>query len=82
RRVRSLTSGKEYDFCVYDSNIATGYDVGTLLLLAVGQVVLMVASRCFCCGRGLKPGGSRACALILFLFTCCSTCNWTPWKGI
>ena len=60
---------KEYDYCVYDSDIATGYGVGALLLLAAAQVVLMVASRCFCCGRGLKPGGSRACALILFLFT-------------
>uniref|UniRef100_A0A0A9CSS0 CASP-like protein n=1 Tax=Arundo donax TaxID=35708 RepID=A0A0A9CSS0_ARUDO len=62
-------SEKLYDYCVYDSDIATGYGVGALLLLAAAQVVLMVASRCFCCGRGLKPGGSRACALILFLLT-------------
>ncbi|KAL6639395.1 hypothetical protein ACP70R_023125 [Stipagrostis hirtigluma subsp. patula] len=62
-------SEKNYDYCSYDSDIATGYGVGALLLLAAAQVVLMTASRCFCCGRGLKPGGSRACALILFLFT-------------
>uniref|UniRef100_A0A453BHP9 Uncharacterized protein n=1 Tax=Aegilops tauschii subsp. strangulata TaxID=200361 RepID=A0A453BHP9_AEGTS len=49
--------------------------VGALLLTAA-QVVVMLATRCFCCGRGLKPGGggggggSRACALMLFLFSC------------
>ena len=60
---------KEYDYCVYDSDVATGYGVGALLLLTAAQVVVMLASRCFCCGRGLKPGGSRACALMLFLFS-------------
>ncbi|XP_044331912.1 uncharacterized protein [Triticum aestivum] len=47
---------KEYDYYVYDSDVATGYGVGALLLTAA-QVVVMLASRCFCCGRGLKPGG-------------------------
>jgi hypothetical protein len=61
-------SEQNYAHCVYDSDVATGYGAGALLLLAVAQAVLMAASRCFCCGRGLKPGGSRACALILFLF--------------
>ena len=61
-------SEKLYDYCVYDSDIATGYGVGALLLLAAAQAVVMLASKCFCCGRGLKPGGSRACALIHFLF--------------
>jgi hypothetical protein len=61
-------SEQNYAHCVYDSDIATAYGVGALLLLAVAQALLMAASRCFCCGRGLKPGGSRACALILFLF--------------
>ncbi|KAF7025251.1 hypothetical protein CFC21_037469 [Triticum aestivum] len=60
---------KEYDYCVYDSDVATGYGVGALLLLVAAQAVVMLASRCFCCGRGLKPGGSRACALMLFLFS-------------
>ncbi|XP_042040459.1 uncharacterized protein LOC121786017 [Salvia splendens] len=32
------------------------------------QVIIMAASRCFCCGNPLKPGGSRACALLLFIF--------------
>ncbi|KAI4964674.1 hypothetical protein ZWY2020_059992, partial [Hordeum vulgare] len=47
---------KEYDYCVYDSNIATGYGVGALLLLIAAQVIVMLASQCFCCGCGLKPG--------------------------
>ncbi|KAE8771413.1 putative disease resistance protein RGA4 [Hordeum vulgare] len=47
---------KEYDYCVYDSDVATGYSAGALLLLIAAQVVVMLASRCFCCGRGLKPG--------------------------
>ncbi|MQL93793.1 hypothetical protein Taro_026449 [Colocasia esculenta] len=58
---------KEYTYCVYDSDIATGFGVGALLFLLASQTLLMCASRCFCCGRGLRPGGSRACALLLFL---------------
>lgn len=27
----------------------------------------MAASRCFCCGKPLSPGGSRACAVVLFI---------------
>ncbi|KNA20562.1 hypothetical protein SOVF_050150 [Spinacia oleracea] len=27
----------------------------------------MAVSRCFCCGPALVPGGSRACAIILFI---------------
>lgn len=61
-------SEKNYSYCVYDSDISTGYGVGALLFLLLSQVLVMVYSRCFCCGRVLKPGGSRACALILFLF--------------
>jgi hypothetical protein len=38
-----------------------------LALLLVGQVVAAVASRCFCCGAALRPGGARGCALMLFL---------------
>jgi hypothetical protein len=61
-------SEKNYSYCRYDSDISTGYGVGALFLLLLSQVLVMVSSRCFCCGRVLKPGGSRACALILFLF--------------
>ncbi|XP_051136234.1 uncharacterized protein LOC127254925 [Andrographis paniculata] len=56
-----------YQFCVYDSDIATGYGVGAFLFLMVSQLMIMAASKCFCCGSPLKPGGSRACAVILFI---------------
>ena len=66
-------SEDEYKYCVYSSDVATGYGVGALLLLMASQVIIMAASRCFCCGNPLKPGGSRACALLLFIF-----CWYTP----
>ncbi|KAM1655380.1 hypothetical protein ACFX1Q_008268 [Malus domestica] len=56
-----------YNYCVYESDIATGYGVGAFLFFLVGQVIIMVASRCFCCGKPLRPGGSRALAVILFI---------------
>ncbi|GLT69369.1 hypothetical protein SLA2020_415260 [Shorea laevis] len=62
-------SEMNYNYCVYDSDIATGYGVGAFLFLMASQVLIMVASRCFCCGKALNPSGSRACAVILFV-TC------------
>ncbi|XP_054816096.1 uncharacterized protein LOC129315946 isoform X1 [Prosopis cineraria] len=56
-----------YDYCRYDSDIATGFGAGAFLFLLISQIFIMVASRCFCCGKPLSPGGSRACAIILFL---------------
>ncbi|KAF2314305.1 hypothetical protein GH714_025221 [Hevea brasiliensis] len=58
-----------YNYCVYDSDIATGYGVGAFLFLMASQALIMVASQCFCCGKPLNPGGSRAWAVILFI-TC------------
>ncbi|RAL40951.1 hypothetical protein DM860_008649 [Cuscuta australis] len=60
---------ENYDYCVYESDISTGYGVGAFLLLLACQALVMVASRCFCCGKALRPGGSRSCALLLF-FLC------------
>ncbi|CAL0310644.1 unnamed protein product [Lupinus luteus] len=60
-------SDKYYSHCVYNSDIATGYGVGAFLFLMVSQILIMVASRCFCCGKPLGPGGSRACAVVLFI---------------
>ncbi|CAN4103037.1 unnamed protein product [Withania somnifera] len=60
------TEGK-YNYCVYDSDIATGFGAGAFLFLLLSQIIIMVASRCFCCGRALSPGGSRACAVLLFI---------------
>uniref|UniRef100_A0A2N9IJC7 Fiber protein Fb34 n=1 Tax=Fagus sylvatica TaxID=28930 RepID=A0A2N9IJC7_FAGSY len=60
---------KNYEYCVYDSDISTGLGVGALLFLMASQALIMVASRCFCCGKPLGPGGSRAWAVVLFI-TC------------
>ncbi|MBA0722075.1 hypothetical protein Golax_009557 [Gossypium laxum] len=57
----------QYNYCVYNSDIATGYGVGAFLFLMASQALIMVASRCFCCGKALKPSGSRAWAVILFI---------------
>ncbi|XAR68367.1 hypothetical protein NMG60_11003467 [Bertholletia excelsa] len=58
-----------YNYCVYDSDISTGYGVGAFLFFMASQVIIMVASRCFCFGKPLKPGGARASAVLLFV-TC------------
>ncbi|KAJ3682240.1 hypothetical protein LUZ60_014813 [Juncus effusus] len=60
---------KNYTYCVYNSDIATGLGIGALLFLLLSQIVIMAASKCFCCGSGLRPGGARSCAIFLFLFT-------------
>ncbi|PIN22724.1 hypothetical protein CDL12_04541 [Handroanthus impetiginosus] len=62
-----LDGESNYRYCVYDSDIATGYGVGAFLFLMASQVLIMVASKCFCCGSPLKPGGSRACSVLLFI---------------
>ncbi|XP_062201353.1 uncharacterized protein LOC133903891 isoform X1 [Phragmites australis] len=58
---------REWTYCAYRPDAATGLGGAALALLFVGQAVAAVASRCFCCGAALRPGGARACALILFL---------------
>ncbi|KAF3789250.1 hypothetical protein EJ110_NYTH18938 [Nymphaea thermarum] len=58
---------KYYTYCVYDSDIATGYGAGAFVFLFLSQLLIMVVSKCFCCGRSLRPGGSRACAVLLFI---------------
>ncbi|XP_031474845.1 uncharacterized protein LOC116247038 [Nymphaea colorata] len=58
-----------YTYCAYGSDIATGYGVGALLVLLGSQALVMASSSCFCCGKGLRPSGARACAMILFI-TC------------
>ncbi|KAK1308981.1 hypothetical protein QJS10_CPA09g01568 [Acorus calamus] len=48
---------KDYSYCVYDSDIATGLGVGAFLFLMVSQVVIMVATRCFCCAEACLLAG-------------------------
>lgn len=56
-------------YCVYDKDIATGLGVGSFLFLLLSQILIMVASRCLCCGKAMRPSGSRAWAIVLFI-TC------------
>ncbi|KAM7279044.1 hypothetical protein ACFE04_006178 [Oxalis oulophora] len=56
-----------HNYCVYDSDISTAYGVGAFLFLMASQCILMVATRCFCCGPSLNPSASRAWALLLFI---------------
>ncbi|TVU32192.1 hypothetical protein EJB05_23914, partial [Eragrostis curvula] len=60
-------AAQEWTYCKYRPDAATGMGGAAFALLLVGQAVAAVASRCFCCGAALRPGGPRACALILFL---------------
>ncbi|KMZ59031.1 hypothetical protein ZOSMA_70G00450 [Zostera marina] len=53
-------------YCVYDSDVATGYGVGAFLFLLTGQSLLMVVTRCMCFGNALVPGNSRAWSIIYF----------------
>uniref|UniRef100_A0A5B7BCJ5 Fiber protein Fb34 n=1 Tax=Davidia involucrata TaxID=16924 RepID=A0A5B7BCJ5_DAVIN len=70
RRASATFHNNEHStYCVYESDIATGLGVGSLLFLIASQLLIMVASRCMCCGRALRPGSSRAWAIVLFI-TC------------
>lgn len=57
----------DYNYCTYDSDISTGFGVGAFLLFMASQVIIMVASQCFCCGKALRPVGSRTWAILLFI---------------
>lgn len=61
-----VTDGTD-SYCSYESDIATGMGVGSLLFLLASQLLIVIASRCLCCGRALKPGKSRAWSIVLFI---------------
>ncbi|KAL9262479.1 hypothetical protein AKJ16_DCAP22250 [Drosera capensis] len=61
------TDSSSQKYCVYTTDIATGYGAGSFLLLLASQLLIMVSSRCLCCGRGLRPSGSRTWAIVLFI---------------
>ncbi|XP_022952500.1 uncharacterized protein LOC111455168 [Cucurbita moschata] len=69
RSVGTLFEDKERNatYCVYDSDVATGYGVGGFLFLLSGESLLMGVTKCMCFGRPLTPGGNRAWAIIYFL---------------
>ncbi|KAM4082870.1 uncharacterized protein LOC142607309 [Castanea sativa] len=54
-------------YCVYNSDVATGYGVGAFLFLLSGESLLMGVTKCMCFGIPLAPGGSRAWSIIYFV---------------
>ncbi|CAM8950768.1 unnamed protein product [Rhodiola kirilowii] len=54
-------------YCVYNSDVATGYGVGSFLFLLSSQSLLMGVTRCMCFGRPLTPGSDRAWSIIYFM---------------
>ncbi|XP_015942023.1 uncharacterized protein LOC107467437 [Arachis duranensis] len=71
-RRRSVGSIKRVErtnetYCTYNSDVATGYGVGSFLFLLSGQSLLMGVTKCMCFGRPLTPGGNRAWSIIYFM---------------
>ncbi|KAL5553171.1 hypothetical protein UlMin_040572 [Ulmus minor] len=54
-------------YCVYNSDVATGYGVGGFLFLLTSESLLMGVTKCMCFGRPLAPGGNRAWTIIYFV---------------
>ncbi|KDP20933.1 hypothetical protein JCGZ_21404 [Jatropha curcas] len=69
RNTATVQKQVNYSYCQYDSDIATGLGVGALLSLMASQILIMIASRCLCCGKAMRPSGSRTWAIVLFI-TC------------
>ncbi|XP_057470959.1 uncharacterized protein LOC130759782 [Actinidia eriantha] len=54
-------------YCIYEPEVATNLGVASLVLLLASQLLIMVATRCLCCGKALTPGTSRSLAIPLFI---------------
>ncbi|MQL74693.1 hypothetical protein Taro_007064 [Colocasia esculenta] len=64
------SSNANYTFCVYDSDVATGYGVGAFLFLFSSESLLMTVTKCMCFGRPLTPGSNRAWLTFLIAEAC------------
>ncbi|KAF6165744.1 hypothetical protein GIB67_012641 [Kingdonia uniflora] len=62
-----VTDNLNATYCVYNSDVATGYGVGSFLFLFSSESLVMAITRCMCFGRPLAPGGSRAYSIIYFV---------------
>ncbi|XP_050226063.1 uncharacterized protein LOC126675462 [Mercurialis annua] len=65
--IEPLPTNPNVTYCVYNSDVATGYGVGGFLFLLSGESLLMGVTRCMCFGRALAPGGDRAWSIIYFI---------------
>ncbi|KAF8033087.1 hypothetical protein BT93_D1854 [Corymbia citriodora subsp. variegata] len=54
-------------YCVYKSDVATGYGVGGFLFLLTSESLLMGVTKCMCFGRPLNLGEHRAWSIIYFV---------------
>lgn len=59
-------SNRNITFCVYDSDVASGYGIGAFMFLFSSQALLMSITKCMCFGRPLAPGSNRAWSIIYF----------------
>ncbi|KAK4779482.1 hypothetical protein SAY87_015588 [Trapa incisa] len=68
RSVGTLYEDKKRNatYCIYNSDVATGYGVGGFLFLLSSESLLMAVTKCMCFGRHLSPGGNRAWSIIYF----------------
>ncbi|KAJ9168887.1 hypothetical protein P3X46_020367 [Hevea brasiliensis] len=69
RNTAEVITQEDYKYCKYDSDVATGLGAGAFVALMASQILIMVASRCLCCGKAMRPSGSRTWAIVLFI-TC------------
>lgn len=55
--------------CEYSSDVSTGLAAGSFIFLTISQIIIMLATRCLCCGSGVKPGGAKTFGVLMFLLS-------------
>ncbi|KAI4373268.1 hypothetical protein MLD38_011409 [Melastoma candidum] len=69
RRSKAVEQPDQYDertYCLYDTDASTVYGMSALGILLVSQVLVTLATRCLCFGRGLMSGTSLTSWTIFF----------------
>lgn len=62
-----MTDQNNVTYCVYSSDVATGYGVGAFLFLLSGESLLTGVTKCMCFRRPLAPGRNRDWTIIYFV---------------
>ncbi|XP_024392072.1 uncharacterized protein [Physcomitrium patens] len=55
--------------CQYTTDISTRLAATAFSFLVLGQTLIMIDTRCLCCGGGYKPGGARTVGIIVLLLS-------------